>query len=989
VKSSNANLCLCENNLHILRLLSEEIFEFSKDNMTQAKIVELKTSLNEEFAGIHQLCNVILAEATVPSLLKACLEALGKFLSWMPLGYIFETNMVQALVFRFFPDPANTVPELQPYYTAFQVRALACLTEIGSLAVEAQYDPAFARMATHLVAQLSHYLPYTTDIAASYDTFDEDHQEFVQNLAMFLSGFLRKHLKVLEDDTVVAMPNGQEIKTKVILDYALKYLVQLSMVDDEELFKICLDYWNALASDLYGSEKQFSNNTGNAGGGGLAGGMGMGLGGLMGSGLGDFGAMAGVGATPPAGASARLDFFKDILSHVREIIISRMAKPEEVLIVEDENGDIVRETMPDTDSIQLYKNMKSTLVYLTHLDQDDTKKIILARLEGQVNGKDWDRNKLNKLCWAIGSISLTMNEQEEKTFLVSIIRDLLGLCEHKKGKDNKAVIASNIMYVVAQYPRFLKQHWKFLKTVVNKVFEFMHESHPGVQDMACETFLKIAQKCRRKFVVSQPAENTMMHRASAQGERRPFIHDILDDLPKTIRDLQVHQIHMFYEALGYMLQAEYEPKTQEALLMRLMELPNTMWADFIGQAQANVAVLQSTDTMKHIQNILKTNVRVCRALRHRFLPQLSKIYIGTLSMYKAYSEMITSVVSQGGAHASVTSGVKAMRGVRREALRLINTFAEHSEDPRTVCEHFVPPLLEPVLGDYQRSHPNCRDHEVLTLMATIVNKLKSAVKDRVPAILEAVFQCTLEMITVNFEDFPEHRLQFYLLLEAVNKYCFQVLFAIPEEVFKVFIDAVIWAMKHTDRDIAEVGLTIFVDLLKNISGPECPPGAAPAFHQKFFVSIMNETFAVLTDKSHKPGFTSQSQVLATMFNLVETGMITVPLFDTSQHPPGTTNSAYLKAHLSGLFAASFPNLTQRNIEGFVASLFANNSDQLAFKNGLRDFLVTLKEFGTDNDELWSDEKEQQKQQLEAAMPAALRPIDPVAQAEEDAAMNEL
>ena len=104
--------------------------------MTQAKIVELKTSLNEEFSGIHQLCNVILAEATVPSLLKACLEALGKFLSWMPLGYIFETNMVQALIFRFFPDPANAVPELQPYYTAFQVRALACLTEIGSLAVE-------------------------------------------------------------------------------------------------------------------------------------------------------------------------------------------------------------------------------------------------------------------------------------------------------------------------------------------------------------------------------------------------------------------------------------------------------------------------------------------------------------------------------------------------------------------------------------------------------------------------------------------------------------------------------------------------------------------------------------------------------------------------------------------------------------------------------------------------------------------------------------
>jgi hypothetical protein len=37
------------------------------------------------------------------------------------------------------------------------------------------------------------------------------------------------------------------------------------------------------------------------------------------------------------------------------------------------------------------------------------------------------------------------------------------------------------MYVVGQYPRFLRANLKFLKTVVNKFFEFMHETHPGVQ----------------------------------------------------------------------------------------------------------------------------------------------------------------------------------------------------------------------------------------------------------------------------------------------------------------------------------------------------------------------------------------------------------------------------------------------------------------------------------------------------------------------------
>ena len=42
-------------------------------------------------------------------------------------------------------------------------------------------------------------------------------------------------------------------------------------------------------------------------------------------------------------------------------------------------------------------------------------------------------------------------------------------------------------------------HWKFLKTVVNKLFEFMHEVHPGVQDMACDTFLKISKRFLRRF----------------------------------------------------------------------------------------------------------------------------------------------------------------------------------------------------------------------------------------------------------------------------------------------------------------------------------------------------------------------------------------------------------------------------------------------------------------------------------------------------------
>ena len=54
-----------------------------------------------------------------------------------------------------------------------------------------------------------------------------------------------------------------------------------------------------------------------------------------------------------------------------------------------------------------------------------------------------------------------MHEEDEKRFLVTVIKELLGLCEQKRGKDNKAIIASNIMYIVGQYPRFLR--WVALK----------------------------------------------------------------------------------------------------------------------------------------------------------------------------------------------------------------------------------------------------------------------------------------------------------------------------------------------------------------------------------------------------------------------------------------------------------------------------------------------------------------------------------------------
>lgn len=85
VSSSKTSEVLCENNMQILKLLSEEVFDFSRDQMVTAKVKSMKESLNSEFSAIYHLCEFILEHSKRPSLLKVTLQTLQRFLTWIPL----------------------------------------------------------------------------------------------------------------------------------------------------------------------------------------------------------------------------------------------------------------------------------------------------------------------------------------------------------------------------------------------------------------------------------------------------------------------------------------------------------------------------------------------------------------------------------------------------------------------------------------------------------------------------------------------------------------------------------------------------------------------------------------------------------------------------------------------------------------------------------------------------------------------------------------
>ena len=120
--------------------------------------------------------------------------------------------------------------------------------------------------------------------------------------------------------------------------------------------------------------------------------------------------------------------------------------------------------------------MRETLIYLTNYDPSKMAKVFSIRLDQICRDEQgFSFDLLNKLCYALGSISGCMNTDEESKFFVSIIKELLNLCEQSNGRNAKAQVATDIMYVVGQFPNFLNAHWAFLKTVIRKLMEFMSE----------------------------------------------------------------------------------------------------------------------------------------------------------------------------------------------------------------------------------------------------------------------------------------------------------------------------------------------------------------------------------------------------------------------------------------------------------------------------------------------------------------------------------
>ena len=934
-ESSKNNENLCENNMKLLQLLSEEINEFWKNSLTLQKAFELKEKMSHEFQQVFLLCNIIFdnSQSVKGSLLVIAVQLFAEYIVWFPIDLVFN----QKIIDRFFDNLKS-----KNFIRNDIIKCFGKIFEYNLEKINNNEDLfKIKQMTMNIYKTFIDIMMEITkgmNFAERHKTIDPSMQSGLEKLILnfentLISFFKNNFLFIEQYDFISGSQTPNDFISIYLNNIAkgLEYLTQCHLIQNDEIFKAACDFWYWFTYKIVFIK--YPNLDPDR-------------------------------EIPPQLNEEKIDnyvtytnemflykqLYVNYIDIIRNQIIIRMNKPLEVKIDIDENGDLTTDPTTNTIYQSLHDSMKETLVLLTNLDPYKTEKFLEDKIKELMElSKPLDINLLNSVSWSAGCISGSMNEPLEKKFVVLIIRLLLTLCEQTKGKNNKAVCASNIMYVVGQYPRFLIAHWKFLKTVVKKLFEFMHETFQGVQDFACETFLKISMKCGNCFIITN----------SKDDEIEPYINVLVRTVQDDTKDLEPHQKLMFYEALGNMITYEKNINQQITLISQLMQSTYNNWLEIFNNAAQNSDFLKNYQIAKSLELIVRINERVVYSTKTPYWKFGCNLYSNMLNTFEFYSNIIDNNYNN---NLPIDINIKSFMGFNRTLLKFFISLIANINDPNLILNDILNGLGKLIII-YNRSHMNNKDPNTLLIFSKVLEQLKNINYDYISTIWNSLCIYTLNMIKNDFQSFPEHRMNFFILLKSLISNAFDSIFKIQQNNFnKDIIDAILWAIKHETPIMYETGLETMKILIEKIATVKIVSGIniCDLFFGAYYFSIFTDVFVAMTDSFHKNGFKLQVEIIQLLIQIIELNMIKENLFsEINNNNNVITNKNFFLNKLANDISNGFKNLNQNQIEAFCLGLFNKSYNYHDFKQLIRDFLINLKSFAGNNNELYLEEKNKQ------------------------------
>jgi exportin-1 len=151
---------------------------------------------------------------------------------------------------------------------------------------------------------------------------------------------------------------------------------------------------------------------------------------------------------------------------------------------------------------------------------------------------------------------------------------------------------------------------------------------------------------------------------------------------------------------------------------------------------------QTGEAIAAITRCLRLNTAVCRALGNAFLPQMGRIYLDMLGLYKAASDAMKVTARQGPQPTEERMRrMLRLRGVKVEILKLIEGMFIECEDVPSLDANFLPPLLETLSLDYAGSTPSFREANVLRTLGAISARLRVSFMPILRVATKFIYSC--------------------------------------------------------------------------------------------------------------------------------------------------------------------------------------------------------------------------------------------------------
>ena len=961
--SSKSDPNLCENNMKLLILLSEEINSFWKNSLTAKKAYELREKMSKEFIEVFNLCQLIInnSNSVNKNLLIIAIKLFAEYMNWFPITLTLNQDMMMKTLVNF--------KEL----SSCRTETMKCLGNLFGIKMKNlsqneinTYRILLIQMYQTFIQIMDNEIVKGKNFADQYKFIMEKNPEKItgyenmtHSFEMSLINFFKSNMPYIQSFDFI---EGTQQVNQFLATYipqitnGLNYLTQFLYIENEEIFQAAVDFWLWFAYKVFTLKNPedtldtfdlaFENNDFNIN-------------------INNNSNNIIINNNNNNGVQVKytkeqyLQYLNDsymykncymkIIDKVRERLCLKMTKPLEVKIDIDENGDIAYDPTKNTVYQIIHENMRETLIYLTYIDPFKTQNLLHSKINEQFEIAK-QQNKinpalLNSISWSAGCISGAMNDLTEMHFLIYFIKVLLSLCEIIRGKGNKAICASNIMYVVGQYPKFLNNHWKFLKTVVRKLFEFMHESFEGVQDFACETFLKISIKCAKNFTIMQ------------EQEKEEYIKELVRNVSETTKDLKPHQQLMFYEAIGNMINSEINLTKKTFYIKQLMNEKDSQWNGIFNQAKNDITILNNTNVVKGLSLIILINERVSFSTKTPYWSYGVNIFNNLINSFIYYSQCINEHLNN---NKNLDMNIRSYIIYNRTLIKFLTSLIKNTDDVQLIQNEMLPSFGS-LIDTYNKNLPNNKDPNMLLLFSSLLEKIQNGNPEVVSVIWKLLSQSTIQLIKNDYESFPEHRMNFFILLKSMISNSFESLFRAQNLNFnKDVIDTITFAINHNTPSMSETGLETLLILLQKVISVKSIDlqNIIDPFFSNYFFMLFNDVFNSMTDGFHQSGFKLQVKVIQIFFQVIDKNVIKENLFDQNE----SNKNFFLKKLLNDILQA-YKNITTTQGEALCLGMINSCNDEHKFKSVMRDFLVSLKSFIGNNEALWEKKK---KKELELA-----------------------